>query len=97
MIDARTSPTAAALRGTTETYGGQDKAIKVGNILQQSEMDTASANYLKSAGSFAMTQAILGGAGGAATTLGKTNWGSFGFGGTTMGNAGNPAQIGALY
>jgi hypothetical protein len=66
------------LRGTTEEYADQSKAIAVGNILQQSQMDTASANYLNQAGSFAMLQGVLGAAGGAATTAASTKSGIFG-------------------
>jgi hypothetical protein len=95
--DNPTSPTAVALRGVTTANANQNRAIQVGNILTQSEMDTAGANYLRSAGSFAMTQGIIGGLAGAAKGLAGTNFGAFGLGGTTMGNAGNPAQIGALY
>lgn len=71
--DSPTSPTAAALRRVTTANADQNKAIQIGNILSQSEMDVAGANYLKSAGSFALSQGILGGVTGAAGTVGKTN------------------------
>jgi hypothetical protein len=71
--DSPTSPTAAALRSVTTSNADQNKAIQIGNILSQSEMDVAGANYLKSAGSFALSQSILSGVTGAAGTVGKTN------------------------
>jgi hypothetical protein len=87
-------PEASVLRGTTEEYANESKSIAVGNILQQSQMDTASANYLNQAGSFAMLQGVLGAGGGAATTAGKTDFGSFGLP-PTMTN--NPTVAGSLY
>ena len=71
-------PEASVLRGTTEEYANESKSIAVGNIMQQSQMDTASANYLNHAGSFAMLQGVLGAAGGAATTAASTKSGIFG-------------------
>lgn len=76
--DAVTSPTTAALKGATASFGNEEKAIRVGNILSQSEMDTASSQYLQKAGQFALTQGALSGLAGVAGTLGKTNFGSFG-------------------
>jgi hypothetical protein len=71
--DNPTSPTAVALRSVTTSNADQSKAIKVGNILTQSEMDTAGAGYLNSAGSFAMSQSVIAGLAGTAGTIGKTN------------------------
>jgi hypothetical protein len=93
--DSPTSPTTAALRRVTTSNADQNKAIQIGNILSQSEMDVAGANYLKSAGSFALSQSVVAGLAGAAGTIGKTNFSSFGPGGTPASS--NPTQIGALY
>jgi hypothetical protein len=95
--DNITSPTATALRSVTTSNANQNKAIQVGNIMTQSEMDTAGASYLNQAGNFALSQSVIGGLAGAAKGVAGTNFGAFGLGGTSMGNAGNPAQIGALY
>lgn len=59
--DSMTSPTGAALRSTAEMYGNEERAIQVGNILEQSDMDTAGANYMQQAGSFAMEMGIFSG------------------------------------
>jgi hypothetical protein len=76
--DSPASPTGAALRDVTTGRLNQEKAIRVGNILTQSETDTAGANYLTQAGSFALMQGILGGAASGAAALAKTNPGTFG-------------------
>lgn len=78
--DNPSSPTGIALRDTTESIANQTKAIKVGNILEQSETDTAGANYLNQAGSFALQQGWLSGLASAAGTIAKTNPGTFGGG-----------------
>jgi hypothetical protein len=83
--DSPTSPTGVALRSVTTANANQSKAIQVGNILSQNEMDTAGANYLNSAGSFALTQSIIGGLAGGAGTLGQTKWSSFGLPGAPGG------------
>lgn len=80
--DSPSSPTGSELRSTTASYSNEQRAIKVGNILSQSEMDTAGANYMQQAGSFAMTQGVLGGMASAAGILAKTNPGTFGLPGT---------------
>jgi hypothetical protein len=59
-------------------------------------MDTAGANYLRSAGSFALTQGIIGGLAGAAKGVAGTNFSAFGLPGGTPSSA-NPTQIGSLY
>lgn len=74
------SPTTAALRSTTAALANEDRIIKVGNILSQSEEDTASSDYEKQAGAFAMTQGDLSALAGAANTIGKTNFSGFGLG-----------------
>lgn len=78
MHDNPTSPTGVAVRGMTEAYGDEDRAIKVGNILAQGSMDTASANYLNQAGSFAYGQGFVGAGADIASFLGRTNPGTFG-------------------
>jgi hypothetical protein len=67
------SPVTAALRSTTTAIANEDRVIKVGNILSQSEEDTAASDYMRKSGSYALTQGWLSGLAGAATTLGKTN------------------------
>ena len=86
--DSPTSPTGVALRSVTTANANQGKAIQVGNILSQNEMDTAGADYLNSAGSFALTQSIIGGLAGGAGTLGQTKFGA---------PAGPTAGYGGLY
>lgn len=76
--DSPTSPTGLALRDVTSQRENQERAIRVGNILTQSEMDDSSAAYLRSAGSFALTQGVISGLAGAAGQIGKTNPGTFG-------------------
>lgn len=68
------SPTGSMLRNTAYDYGNEERAIRVGNILTQSEQDLASADYEKKAGSFAMTQGILSGIAGAAGSIAKTKF-----------------------
>lgn len=76
--DSPSSPTGLALRDVTSQRENQERAIRVGNILTQSETDTAGANYLNQAGSFALTQGVLGGLAGGANLLAKTNPATFG-------------------
>lgn len=78
MHDDPTSPTGAAIRARTEALGDEDRAIKVGNILAQGSMDTASANYLTQAGQFAYGQGLVGAGADILGAIGKTNPGSFG-------------------
>lgn len=76
--DSMAAPTAQALRGVTTTNSNQQRVIQVGNILQQSAVDQAGANYMQSAGSFALEQGILGGVAGAAGMTAGTNWSKLG-------------------
>jgi hypothetical protein len=76
--DSMSSPTGAALRSTDAANANQERSIRVGNILSQSETDQAGANYMQSAGSFALTQGWLSGAAGAAGQIAQTNSGTFG-------------------
>lgn len=78
--DDPTSPTALALRNTTASRQNLAKTTQVGNILSQSEMDASNADYLKQAGSYALTQSIVAGAAGAAGKVAQTNFSSFGTG-----------------
>lgn len=77
--DSPASPTGLALRSTTEDNMNLTRAIRVGNILSQSEMDTAGSNYLTQAGQFGLMQGILGGAAGAANDIFQTKPSTFGF------------------
>jgi hypothetical protein len=77
-----TSPTTAAIRSRTSYLANRDQQIKVGNIMEQSATDTASANYLNQAGSYAMTMGEVGAGANLLKGVGATNWGSFGFGKT---------------
>ncbi len=77
--DNPASPTGMALRETTESNANQNRAINVGNILTQSELDTSESNYMKQAGQFALTQGWLGAGATAAKGIGATNFSTFGF------------------
>ncbi len=79
MHDDPSSPTGAALRGMTAAYGDQERAIKVGNIMAQASMDTASAAYLDQAGSFAYDTGMLGAGADVAKFAFETKPGTFGF------------------
>lgn len=89
--DDPTSPTAAALRGTLEERSNLEKSIQVGNILSQSEMDSASADFLTQAGSFAMNMGFLKAGGQAAGALASAPWASIG---NSIGNAVIPGNWG---
>lgn len=77
--DNPTSPTGVAVRGMTEQYGDEERAIKVGNIMAQASMDTASAGYLDQAGQFAYSMGELGAGADVLGAIGKTNPGTLGF------------------
>jgi len=70
----------AAIRSRTSYLANRDQQINVGNILAQSSQDTASANYLNQAGSYAMTMGEVGAGASLLKGVGSTNFGSFGFG-----------------
>jgi hypothetical protein len=55
-----TSPTGAAVRGTVEDIGTEQKGIKVENILQQARQNEADAQYLRYAGNQAMLAGEIG-------------------------------------
>jgi|SRR5271166_24479 len=54
------SPTGAEVRGQTEYLGNEQKEIKIGNILAQSQLDDSQAAYLRSAASSAMMAGQIG-------------------------------------
>ena len=72
------SPTTLALRSRAADVGNQQKAIRVGNILAQQSQDVASANYLQSAGKFALNMGELGAGADVLAAIGKTNPNLFG-------------------
>jgi hypothetical protein len=74
------SPTTLALRSRATEVGNQQKAIRVGNILAQQSEDIASANYLASAGTFAMDMGYLSAATDVVGGISKTNPNLFGTG-----------------
>lgn len=73
-----TSPTGAALRDRAEYLGYRGTNIAVANILEQTKQQEADAQYLRTAGKYA----LLGGRIGAAATIlgaaGSTSMGTFG-------------------
>jgi hypothetical protein len=77
-----TSPTTAAIRSRTSYLADRQQQIKVGNIEAQDSQDTADADYLHQAGSFAMTMGEVGAGASLLKGVGSTNWGTFGFGKT---------------
>jgi hypothetical protein len=76
--DDPTSPTAIALHDRATSLNNQERATRVGNINAQNATDLASASYLQSAGSYAMLQGYVSGAGDIAKSLSGTNMGTFG-------------------
>lgn len=76
-----TSPTTVALRQRATGVANQERAVRVGNILAQQSEDLASADYLTSAGKFAMNMGELGAATDVLGGIAKTSSGTFGFGG----------------
>ncbi|HET8921340.1 MAG TPA: hypothetical protein VFN27_16895 [Xanthobacteraceae bacterium] len=94
------SPTTLALRSRAATVGNQERAIRVGNILAQQSEDLASADYLTSAGKFALNMGKLSAAADILNAGGQTNPNLFGMPGSPGGGGGSssdPTQIGALY
>ncbi len=95
------SPTTAAIKSRTSYLANRDQQIQVGNILAQSSEDTASADYLHQAGSYAMTMGEVGAGANLLKGIGQTNWGTFGFGGGGGVNTGNiggtGGGLGGLY
>lgn len=91
--DSPTSPTDVAVRSQTEAYANQNRVIQVGNILSQSEADTASANYLRQAGSFALNTSYLKAAGGILSGLASMSRP----GGTDTDATADATMLGALY
>lgn len=74
------SPTTAAIRSRTSYLGERSIQTQVGNILEQSDENTAGAAYLNSAGSFAQTMGAVGAGATLLKGIGQTNFGTFGFG-----------------
>lgn len=86
-----TSPTTAAIMGQQEYRGIRARDIAVENLVSQAEENEASANYMRQAGAFALSQGKLG----AFATLLKgfgqaAGSSSFGFGSSGGGSAGDP-------
>lgn len=93
--DDPTSPIGAALRDTTEALGTERKNIAVDSITAQSQEDEANAAYLREAGNNALLSGDL--SAGAGILKGIAGMPGIKMGGTSMGSAGNPTQLGALY
>jgi hypothetical protein len=79
-----TSPTTAAVLGRQEYVGDRAKNISVENLMAQAEENDASANYLRQAGAYALSQGKIGAfatlLGGAGSAISKS---TFGVGGST--------------
>lgn len=75
-----TSPTTAAIKDRTEVLADRSRGIQVNNILAQAKTSTDDAAYLRQAGEFALGMGNLGAYAGAAGTIAKTNWSTFGAG-----------------
>lgn len=66
-----TSPTSVALMDQSTQRSDMQRMAAVGTIRTQDETDLASADYLKQAGNFAMTQSYISAAAGVAAAAGK--------------------------
>jgi hypothetical protein len=82
------SPTAAAVRNSTENIGLAQKTVAVDNIVQQSRQDEADAAYMRSAGKYALLSGDLSAGASIAQGLGSVL-------GSTPGGAGTP-NVGSM-
>ena len=89
-----TSPTTAAVLDRQEYVGNRAKDISVENLMAQAEENDASANYLRQAGAYALSQGKIGafasllkGVGGGAASPG------FGFGSGGGATPGDPESL----
>lgn len=70
-----TSPTGVAIKQQQEFLSNTNRTTKVDSILAQAQSDTADANYMRSAGDFALNQSYLSAATDVASGLSKTKFG----------------------
>ena len=74
------SPTTAALRDRTTQIADRARSIQVGNIRAQADQNSADADYLRSAGAYALKIGQFNAGAAIAKGIAGTNFGSFGVG-----------------